>query len=149
MNTNFRRNALYGMVLMGKPAIRRVALALTVVATVLPFVVAWFLDIPLWDVFLGVIVATGLSFVFGTAASMAALALGKIEFYMATNDKISLVLGSLSLVLGCSFFVGFSAALLIALTPMLITVPASYALRSWSIDRYGQQYQAQLDDPTN
>jgi hypothetical protein len=149
MNTNFRRNALYGMLIMGKPTVRKAVLALTFVSSVLPFAVGWFLGIPLWGVFLGVLVASGLSFIFGVAASTAALALDRLNDYLVVSDKIALVLGSLSLVLGLSFFIGFSAALIIGLAPMMITVPASYGLRAWSLHRYGTEFEEQLDELTN
>jgi hypothetical protein len=129
-------NTLYGVALMTHRSLRIAVAALFTLGILLPVGMVMLLGASWIDVGLGILVSMGLSVVLGFLTGIAVALLGAEKFYFEHLDKIALALGVIPTIIGIGIFAGLSAALLIVCAPMLITMPASYALRAYALRHY-------------
>jgi hypothetical protein len=129
-------NAIYGQILLNNANIRWAVTALSTFSILLSIVAIVMLGVAWTDVGLGLLVALGIGTIMGLITGVIVAKLDAEIFYFEHIDKFTLVLGVVPSVIGVGIFTGFSAALLIVVAPMLITLPMSYGLRAWAIRHY-------------
>jgi len=130
-------NARYGQLVLGYPALRYAVAALAALGVLLSVAMILLLNVSWIDVGLGLLVSMGLSVPMGFIVGMVVSKFSLENQYMEHADKVGLVLGIVPTIAGLAIFAGLSAALLIVLTPTLVTVPMSYGLRAWALRHYG------------
>jgi hypothetical protein len=123
-------NAIYGQILLNNANIRWAVTALSTFSILLSIVAIVMLGVAWTDVGLGI------GTIMGLITGVIVAKLDAEIFYFEHIDKFTLVLGVVPSVIGVGIFTGFSAALLIVVAPMLITLPMSYGLRAWAIRHY-------------
>ena len=128
-------NELYGLALISQPKTRLISLAIMLVGVAISLALCVYLSVPWTDVGLGILAGTGLSAIAGFVVGIAVVKLDVFGAYYKHVVPINIVLGAGSTIIGIGLFAGLAPALLVVVTPMLLTVPATFALRRWAISQ--------------